>query len=30
LAGATGVQLAEFAQQSWAERRWIDIPELKA
>src|SRR6266516_1581213 len=29
LAGAKGVQLAELAQQSWAERRWVDIPELK-
>ena len=29
LAGAKGVQLAELGQKSWAERRWIDIPELK-
>ncbi len=28
LEGARGVQLAELALQSWAERRWIDIPEL--
>lgn len=28
LEGAKGVQLAELAQQSVAERRWIDIPEL--
>jgi predicted dehydrogenase len=29
-AGAKGVQLGELARQSWAERRWVDIPELKA
>ena len=29
LAGAKGVQLAELGQRSWAERRWVDIPELK-
>jgi len=28
LEGAKGVQLAELAQQSVEERRWIDIPEL--
>ena len=28
--GAKGVQLAEAADQSWRERRWIDIPELEA
>jgi predicted dehydrogenase len=27
-AAARGVQLAELAQQSWDERRWIDVPEL--
>ncbi len=27
--GAKGVQLAELGLQSWHERRWIDIPELK-
>jgi predicted dehydrogenase len=27
--GAKGVQLAEAGLQSWAERRWIDIPELE-
>ena len=27
-AGARGVQLAELGMQSWAERRWIDIPAL--
>jgi predicted dehydrogenase len=27
--GAKGVQLAELARQSWQERRWIDVPELK-
>ncbi|GCE08413.1 Gfo/Idh/MocA family protein [Dictyobacter aurantiacus] len=26
--GAKGVQLAELALQSWAERRWLDIPQL--
>jgi predicted dehydrogenase len=30
LAGARGVQLAELALKSSAERRWIDIPELEA
>jgi predicted dehydrogenase len=30
LDGARGVQLAELALQSWHERRWIDVPELKA
>jgi predicted dehydrogenase len=29
LAGARGVQLAEAGLQSWRERRWIDLPELK-
>jgi predicted dehydrogenase len=28
--GAKGVQLVELAQQSWRERRWIDVPELPA
>jgi predicted dehydrogenase len=28
LEGAKGVQLAELATQSWAERRWIDVPAL--
>jgi len=28
--GAKGVQLAELGLQSWAERRWIDVPELEA
>ena len=27
--GAKGVQLAELGMKSWAERRWIDVPELK-
>jgi predicted dehydrogenase len=27
--GAKGVQLAELGLQSWAERRWIDVPDLK-
>ncbi len=30
LEGARGVQLAEAAQRSWRERRWIDLPELQA
>ena len=29
LAGARGVQLAELGLQSWAERRWIDVPKLE-
>ncbi len=28
LSGAKGVQLAELGLQSWAERRWLDVPEL--
>lgn len=27
-AGAKGVQLAELGLRSWAERRWVDVPEL--
>jgi predicted dehydrogenase len=27
--GAKGVQLAEAGLESWAQRRWLDIPELK-
>jgi predicted dehydrogenase len=27
--GAKGVQLAELGLQSWAERRWVDVPDLK-
>jgi len=30
LEGAKGVQLAELGLQSWAERRWVDVGELKA
>jgi predicted dehydrogenase len=30
LESAKGVQLAELGIRSWRERRWIDIPELKA
>jgi len=30
LEGAKGVQLAETAYRSWNERRWMDVPELKA
>ncbi|HEX6959303.1 MAG TPA: Gfo/Idh/MocA family oxidoreductase [Ferrovibrio sp.] len=30
LEGAKGVQLAEAGLKSWQERRWIDLPELKA
>lgn len=26
--GAKGVQLAELGLQSWAERRWLDVPDL--
>ncbi|MBV9671460.1 MAG: Gfo/Idh/MocA family oxidoreductase [Verrucomicrobia bacterium] len=29
LSAAKGVQLAEAGLQSWAKRRWIDLPELK-
>ena len=29
LSGAKGVQLAELGLQSWAERRWVDVPELE-
>jgi predicted dehydrogenase len=28
LEGAKGVQLAELAMRSWAERRWVDVPAL--
>jgi predicted dehydrogenase len=28
LAGAKGVQLAELGLKSWAERRWVDVPDL--
>jgi predicted dehydrogenase len=28
LEGARGVQLAELGLQSWAERRWLDVPSL--
>ena len=27
--GAKGVQLAELGLRSWAERRWLDVPELE-
>jgi predicted dehydrogenase len=27
--GAKGVQLAELGLKSWAERRWLDVPDLK-
>ncbi len=27
--GAKGVQLAELGLKSWAERRWLDVPELE-
>ena len=30
LEGAKGVQLVDCALQSWAERRWIDVPKLEA
>ncbi len=29
LAGARGVQLAELGYKSWAERRWLDVPDLE-
>jgi len=29
LEGAKGVQLAELGLESWAERRWIDVPPLR-
>ncbi len=29
LEGAKGVQLAELGLQSWQQRRWVDVPELK-
>jgi hypothetical protein len=29
LSGAKGVQLAELGMKSWAERRWMDVPELE-
>jgi predicted dehydrogenase len=29
LSGAKGVQLAQLGLQSWAERRWLDVPELE-
>ncbi|MEX0759249.1 MAG: Gfo/Idh/MocA family oxidoreductase [Tistlia sp.] len=28
-AGARGVQLAELGLKSWAERRWLDVPDLE-
>ena len=28
--GAKGVQLAELGLESWKERRWVDVPPLKA
>jgi hypothetical protein len=30
LEGAKGVQLVECALRSWKERRWIDVPDLRA
>jgi predicted dehydrogenase len=30
LEGAKGVQLAELGLQSWKERRWLDVPDLKS
>lgn len=27
--GAKGVQLAELGMQSWAEKRWLDVPDLE-
>ena len=28
LEGAKGVQLAELGLESWAQRRWLDVPPL--
>ena len=28
--GAKGVQLAELGMQSWREKRWVDVPKLRA
>jgi predicted dehydrogenase len=28
--GAKGVQLAELGLQSWAERKWLDVPPLSS
>ncbi|MGR3793599.1 Gfo/Idh/MocA family protein [Vannielia sp. SX4] len=30
MAGARGVQLAQLGLQSWADRRWLDVPDLVA
>jgi predicted dehydrogenase len=30
LAGAQGVQLAELGLRSWRERRWVEVPDLRA
>jgi len=30
LEGAKGVQLAELGMESWAQRRWVEVPELSA
>ena len=30
MAGTRGVQLAKLGMQSWAERRWLDVPELES
>jgi hypothetical protein len=27
--GVKGVQLAELGLQSWKERRWLDVPDIK-
>ncbi len=27
--GSKGVQLAELGLESWAKRRWVDVPALK-
>jgi hypothetical protein len=29
LEAAKGIQLAELALKSWAERRWVDVPQLR-
>jgi hypothetical protein len=28
--GAKGVQLVECALRSWKDRRWVDVPDLRA
>jgi hypothetical protein len=30
LEGAKGVQLAELGLKSWQQKKWLDVPKLKA